>query len=121
VSDAPYLGCPAHCDGVSCLSLSSDHYAGAAGLLLAGTALGSFLTRNTGLIYALAGIYFVVASAIGYRLPFGESRLKREVDADCSTCVPIKSDTRLQGRSRLSEVRLLRKEKNYDDITTRTI
>jgi hypothetical protein len=71
--------------------------------------------------YALAGIYFVVALALGYRLLFGESRLKREVDADCSTCMPINSDTRLKGQSRLSEIRPLKKEKNYDDINTRAL
>jgi len=38
--------------------------------LLAGTALSSFLTHNTGLVYALAGIYFVVALALGYRFLF---------------------------------------------------
>lgn len=33
---------------------------------LAGTgALGGFLTRNTGLVYAIAGAYFVVTLAVG--------------------------------------------------------
>ena len=33
--------------------------------LLAGTALGSFLSRHSGLVTTFAGIYFVVASAVG--------------------------------------------------------
>ena len=88
-----FLACPCHL--IVTLPLLAS--------LFAGTALGSFLTRNTGLVYALAGIYFVVALALGYWFLFGESRPKREVDAACPTCVPVESDTRLQGQSRLSE------------------
>jgi mercuric ion transport protein len=41
--------------------------------LLAGTALGSFLKQNTGLVYTGAGIYFVVALAVGASLLFGRA------------------------------------------------
>ena len=67
--------------------------------LLAGTALGSFLSRNTGLVYTGAGIYFVVASAVGYWFWFGPARGKREVDNACPTCVSIASDTHVQEQS----------------------
>ena len=64
--------------------------------LLAGTALGSFLTHNTGLVYTGTGVYFVVALALGYWFLFGP---KRDVDAACPTCAPVKADTRVQERS----------------------
>ncbi len=67
--------------------------------LLTGTALGSFLTRNTGLVYAFASIYFIVALALGYWFLFGKSRPKRDADAACSTCVPVEAETRVQERS----------------------
>ncbi len=51
--------------------------------LLAGTALGSFLSHHTGLAYTGAGIYFVVASAVGYWFLFGKSRPKRDMHAAC--------------------------------------
>jgi len=61
--------------------------------LLAGTALGSFLIRNTGLIYTGAGAYFVVALALGYWFLFGPTRQNREGDAACPTCAPVASAT----------------------------
>ncbi len=64
--------------------------------LLAGTALGSFLTHNTSLVYTGAGIYFVVALALGAWFLFGP---KREMDAACPTCVPVASDEYVQERS----------------------
>jgi hypothetical protein len=67
--------------------------------LLAGTTLGSFLIRNTGLIYAFASIYFVVASAVGYWFWFGKIRLQRDADAACPTCAPVEADTRVRERS----------------------
>ncbi len=57
--------------------------------LLAGTALGSFLSRNTGLVTTFAGIYFVVALALGAWFLFGPVRGKRGVDNACPTCVPV--------------------------------
>ena len=66
---------------------------------LSGTALGSFLSRNTGLIYSGAGIYFVVALALGAWFLFGPKRGKREMDAACPTCAPVASDTHAQERS----------------------
>ncbi len=71
--------------------------------LLAGTAVGSFLTHNTGLVTTFAGIYFVVALALGYWFLFGKSRPKREVDAPCPTCVPVEAETRVQEPSSILE------------------
>src|SRR5260370_7399986 len=68
-----FLACPCHLI-ITLPGLTS---------LLAGTALGSFLSRNTGLVYTGAGIYFVVALALGYWFLFGPARPKREVDAAC--------------------------------------
>ena len=65
--------------------------------LLAGTAVGSFLSRHTGLVYTGAGVYFVVA--LGYWFLFGKSRPKREVDAACPGCRPIEVETRVQESS----------------------
>ena len=67
--------------------------------LLAGTTLGSFLSRNTGLVYTGAGIYFVVALALGAWFLFGPAREKREMDAACPTCAPVASETHAQERS----------------------
>lgn len=67
--------------------------------LLAGTAAGSFLSRNTGLVYIGAGIYFVVASAVGYWFLFGKSRPKRDVNAACPGCRPVEAEARVQERS----------------------
>ena len=64
--------------------------------LLAGTALGSFLSRNTGVVYTGAGIYFVVALALGYWFLFSP---KRDVDAACANCAPVEPDSQAQERS----------------------
>ncbi len=71
--------------------------------LLAGTAVDSFLTHNTGLVTTFAGIYFVVALALGYWFLFGKSRPKREVAATCPTCVPVEAETRVQEPSFILE------------------
>jgi hypothetical protein len=85
-----FLACPCHLIITLPLLIS----------LLAGTALGSFLSRNTGLVYTGAGIYFVVAIALGAWFLFGP---KREMDAACPTCVPVASDEHLQESSALPE------------------
>jgi len=64
--------------------------------LLAGTRLSSFLSRNTGLVYTGAGIYFVVALVLGAWFLFGP---KREGDAACPTCAPVASERHMQERS----------------------
>ena len=74
-----FLACPCHLIITLPLLIS----------LLAGTALGSFLSRNTGLVYTGAGIYFVVALALGYWFLFGRARPNREMDAACPACVPV--------------------------------
>jgi mercuric ion transport protein len=71
--------------------------------LLAGTVLGSFLSRNTGLVYSGAGVYFVVALALGAWFLFGPARGKREMDAACSICAPVASDKQVQERSPMPE------------------
>ncbi len=84
-----FLACPCHLIITLPLLIS----------LLAGTALGSFLSRNTGLVYTGAGIYFVVALALGAWFLFGPKRGKRELDAACPTCMPAASDRHMQERS----------------------
>jgi mercuric ion transport protein len=81
-----FLACPCHL--IITLPLLAT--------LLAGTALGSFLAHNTGLVYIGAGIYFVVALALGAFLLFDPKRPKRNADTACSTCVPVESDPRWQ-------------------------
>jgi len=71
--------------------------------LLAGTALGSFLSRNTGLVYTLAGIYFVVALALGAWFLFGPARPIREMDTACPGCRPAASETHAQERSSMPD------------------
>ena len=71
--------------------------------LLAGTALGSFLSHNTGLVYAGAGMYFVVALALGYWFLFGPKRPKRDAGVACPTCVPIEAETRVQEQPPMPE------------------
>ncbi len=84
-----FLACPCHLIITLPLLIS----------LLAGTALGSFLSRNTGLVYAGAGIYFVAALVLGAWFLFGPKREKREMDAACPTCVPVASDMHVQESS----------------------
>jgi mercuric ion transport protein len=67
--------------------------------LLAGTRLSSFLSHNTDLVYTGAGIYFVVALALGAWFLFGRTRPNREMDAACPTCAPAPSDVHVQERS----------------------
>ena len=50
-----FLACPCHLIITLPLLLS----------LLSGTALGSFLNSNSGLVYTGAGLYFVVALVLG--------------------------------------------------------
>jgi mercuric ion transport protein len=88
-----FLACPCHLIITLPLLIS----------LLAGTALGSFLSRNTGLVTTFAGIYFVVALALGYWFLFGPARPKREGDAACPTCAPAEIETHVQEPSRFSE------------------
>ena len=84
-----FLACPCHLIITLPLLLS----------LLAGTALGSFLSRNTGLVYTGAGIYFVAALALGAWFLFGLARPIREMDAACPTCALVASETHAQERS----------------------
>ena len=84
-----FLACP--CQLIITLPLLAS--------LLAATALGSFLTHNTGLVYAFASIYFIVALALGYWFLFGQNRPKRDADAACPTCVPVASDMQVQESS----------------------
>jgi mercuric ion transport protein len=84
-----FLACPCHLIITLPLLIS----------LLAGTALGRFLSRNTGLVYTGAGIYFVVVLALGYWFLFGRTRPNREMDEDCPTCVPVASDMQVPEQS----------------------
>jgi hypothetical protein len=88
-----FLACPCHLIITLPLLIS----------LLAGTALGSFLSRNTGLVYTGAGIYFVVALALGAWFLFGPARRKREVDITCPACVPVESLEPLRERDASSD------------------
>ena len=88
-----FLACPCHLVITLPLLIS----------LLAGTALGSFLSRNTGLVYTGAGIYFVVALALGAWFLFGPKRGKRETEAACPTCAPVASDEHVQERPSMSD------------------
>jgi hypothetical protein len=73
-----FLACPCHLIMTLPLLLS----------LVAGTALGSVLSRNTGLVYAGASISFVVALALGALFLFGPQRSNHAVDTACPTCIP---------------------------------
>jgi len=84
-----FLACPCHLIITLPLVIS----------LLAGTAVGSFLSRNSGLVLTFAGIYFVVALALGAWFLFGSKRQNREGDTACPTCVPVEAETRVQERS----------------------
>lgn len=72
------LACPCHL--IVTLSLLAS--------LMAGTALGSFLSRNTGLVFIFAGIYFIVALLLGYWLLFGPARRTSTMEEACLTCAP---------------------------------
>ena len=84
-----FLACPCHLIVTVPLLIS----------LLAGTAVGGFLSRNTGLIIIGASIYFVVALTLGAWFLFGPKRQSHEKDAVCPTCVPVASDTHMQEQS----------------------
>jgi hypothetical protein len=73
-----FLACPCHL--IITLPLLAS--------LLAGTALGSFLSRNTGLVYTGATIYFVVALALGASFLFGPRRQRNQRKTACPTCIP---------------------------------
>jgi hypothetical protein len=60
--------------------------------LLAGTALGSFLSQHTGLVYVSAGTYFVAAWMLGAFLLLGAQRSPTQEDAACPTYVPLEVD-----------------------------
>ena len=81
-----FLACPCHLIITLPLLLS----------LLAGTALGSFLSHNTGLVYAGASIYFVVTLALGGSLLLGSKRSEHGVDTACPSCTPGDSETHAQ-------------------------
>ena len=66
---------------------------------LSGTALGSFLTRNTGLVSTFASVYFIVALALGAWFLLGPKHPSRRVDAACPGCRPVEAETRVQERS----------------------
>jgi mercuric ion transport protein len=88
-----FLACPCHL--IITLPLLAS--------LLAGTALGSFLTRNTGLVFTFAGIYFIVALVLGFWLLVGPSRRASQMKVACPTCVAIEPDELLQEQSSIQE------------------
>jgi hypothetical protein len=104
-----FLACPCHLI-ITLPGLAS---------LLAGTALGSFLSRNTDEVLTFAGIYFVVALALGYWFLFGQSRRKRDMDAACPAYAPVKADTRVQERSLMPDD--LPATRSYDDVNARAV
>ena len=73
-----FLACPCHLIITLPLLIS----------LLAGTALGSFLSLNTGLVTTGAAIYFVVALALGATLLFNAKRPGSQEKTACPTCIP---------------------------------
>jgi mercuric ion transport protein len=73
-----FLACPCHLIITLPLLLS----------LLAGTALGSFLSHNIGLVYAGASVYFIVALAAGVLLLTKRRRTDRQSVPACPTCIP---------------------------------
>ena len=88
-----FLACPCHLIITLPLLLSG----------LSGTALGSFLSRNTGLVYTGAGLYFVVALALGYWFLIGKSRPSSTMERTCPTCVPLESGATAWERSTTSD------------------
>jgi hypothetical protein len=55
------------------------------------------------LVYTGAGIYFMVALALGYWFLFGKSHPKRDADAACTACMPVEAERRVQERSLMPE------------------
>ncbi len=88
-----FLACPCHLIITLPLLLS----------LLAGTALGGFLSRNSSLVYTGAAIYFVVALALGAWFLFGSKREERQMEAACPGCTPRTSDEHVQASSALPD------------------
>jgi mercuric ion transport protein len=74
-----FLACPCHLILTLPLLISG----------LSGTAMGSFLKQNTGLIYTGAVIYFVVALAVGVFLLFGRTGSGTQEKMTCSICIPV--------------------------------
>ncbi|GAC1392053.1 MAG: hypothetical protein NVS4B11_07790 [Ktedonobacteraceae bacterium] len=81
-----FLACPCHLIITLPLLIS----------LLAGTALGSFLSRNTSFVSIGAGIYFVVALALGAFLLLGPKRSKHGGDTACPECRSVEAETQVQ-------------------------
>ena len=92
---AGFLVCPCHLILTLPLLIS----------LLAGTALGSFLSHNIAAVYIGAGIYFLVALAAGMSLLFGGVRLPRDGKATCSTRLSAETPVHRQESSALSHDR----------------
>lgn len=65
-------------------------------IVLAGTALGSFLAHNTDLIYAFASIYFVVALALGIHFLVKPAPKTRRAGQACPMCVPLTTTQRTE-------------------------
>ena len=88
-----FLACPCHL--IVTLPLLAS--------LLAGTALGSFLIRNTGLVYTIAGIYFVVALMLGVWFLFGQAHGSSKTDGTCPACVPLEPGEHRHSQSSIRE------------------
>jgi len=106
-----FLACPCHLIIALPLLIS----------LLAETRLSSFLSRNTGLVYTGAGLYFVVALALG-----PGSCSARNV-GNVRWMRPVPPVRRSHLRRMLRSVPpcrmtcLQQGDKNYDDINARTV
>jgi hypothetical protein len=72
--------------------------------LFAGTALGTFLTQHTRLLYTLTSIYLLGALALGAWLWFGQARMHTHGAPACPTCLPQQADERFHGQSEHPEV-----------------
>ena len=107
-----FLACPCHLIITLPLLIS----------LLAGTALGSFLSRNTGLVTTFAGIYFVVALADGEP---GSCSARNARTVRGMQPVPLARRSHLIRTCRSSPhclwTCLHQAERSYDDLTTRTL
>lgn len=88
-----FLACPCH------LIITLPFLA----TLLAGTALGSFLTHNAGLVSIAAAIYFVVALTLGIRFFLAPARANRDMAAACPPCPPVASERHIPETAPLPE------------------
>ncbi len=79
-----FLACPCHL--IVTLPLLAS--------VLAGTALGSFITRNTDLVFIFAGIYFIVALLLGYWLLFGPAWRMKQHGGSLSHLCACSNNTR---------------------------